>query len=238
MERLFHPVHFPSGIPGSIQGVDVDTSFFIGNYPPSCSIQAGLLTPEEEAQLPSRQSVMGSGASVEEIAKAESIRSDLWEELLPMTPLKPGTPETCHNRFQLTSSGDKRFTHIRLNLFPDGGVARLRVYGTPQFDWDHHPAAQVVDLVALSNGGRCVAFSDAHFGQPLNLISPGRGINMGDGWETARRLDRPAILEVDSEGHLKVTGKEWACFRLGHAGMISTVEIDTSESKTLPEVRF
>ena len=140
---------------------------------------------------------MGSGRSAEELAKADSVRSDLWQELVPMSQLMPGNPETCHNIFDVSSSVKRssRFTHIRLNLFPDGGVARLRVYGTPQFDWDHHPVSQKVDLVALCNGGRCVAFSDAHFGQPLNLISPGRGINMGDGWETARRLDRPAILE-------------------------------------------
>jgi allantoicase len=111
-----------------------------------------------------------------------------------MTSLKPGKPETRHNYFKSLNTKD-RFTHIRLNLFPDGGVARLRCFGNPQVDWTAIPASERVDLVALVNGGQCIGFSDAHYGHPKNLISPGRAANMADGWETARRLDRPAVLE-------------------------------------------
>ena len=82
-------------------------------------------------------------------------------------------------------NNDALFTHIRLNIFPDGGIARLRVYGDVHIQVTD--SEQTLDLLALENGGRVVAYSDAHFGHPRNLINPGRGVNMGDGWETKRR---------------------------------------------------
>ncbi|XP_046445187.1 allantoicase-like [Daphnia pulex] len=222
------------GIPGCIHGFDVDTSYFVGNYPPKMSIQAAVLPLEQEEKLPVRRSHIGNQAYLDEMVTVNAMHSELWEELVPMSELKPGTPETCHNYFNSLNIKD-RFTHIRFNLYPDGGVARLHVYGTPKFDWTTVPASEVcitrVDLVALANGGECMGFSDAHFGNPKNLISPGRGTGMYDGWETARRLDRPSILEEDVNGHLLVTGKEWACFRLGHSGIVTAVEVDTHHFK-------
>ena len=78
-------------------------------------------------------------------------------------------------------NNDAIFTHIRLNIFPDGGIARLRVYGDVHIQVTDHE--QTLDLLALENGGRVIAYSDAHFGHPRNLINPGRGVNMGDGWK-------------------------------------------------------
>jgi len=218
------------GIPGSIQGIDIDTSYFMGNFPPKCSVQAAILTPEQEAKLPVRRSHIGNEAYLDQMVIASSLKSELWEDLVPITSVKPGAEDTCHNYFR-SNNTTGRFTHVRLNLFPDGGVARLRIYGTPIFDWTNIPTSERVDLVALNNGGECVGYSDAHFGNPKSLISPGRANSMADGWETARRLDRPAVLEEDFNGHLKVTGNEWAAFRLGHTGVINAVEVDTHHYK-------
>ncbi len=148
----------------------------------------------EEAKLPVRRSHIGNEAYLDQMVIANSIHTEKWETLVPMTRMRPGGSDTRHHFFK-SANTTERFSHIRLNLFPDGGVARLRAYGTPQYDWSSIPASDRVDLVALTNGGTCLAFSDAHFGHPKNLIAPGRGVNMADGWETARRADRPAILE-------------------------------------------
>lgn len=108
------------------------------------------------------------------------------------------------------------YSHLRLNMYPDGGIARLRVYGTIQ------PSAKVtllgeeIDLLAMENGGRALACNDEHFGSMHNLNAPGRGINMGDGWETARR---------------RVPGNDWAVLALGRAGMVKKIEIDTAHFK-------
>ena len=49
-------------------------------------------------------------------------------------------------------------------------MARFRVYGVGQRDWSSVPAHQEVDLVAMTNGGVCLGYSDAHFGHPRNMI--------------------------------------------------------------------
>lgn len=93
---------------------------------------------------------------------------------------------------------------MRLNLFPDGGIARLRVYGFSQPDWSIVKSDELIDLVSNENGGFCIGFSNGKYSKTKNLIKPGRGINMGDGWETARKPDRPAILKVDAKGMFEV----------------------------------
>ncbi|KAK1874725.1 Allantoicase [Dissostichus eleginoides] len=108
---------------------------------------------------------------------------------------------------------------------------QTRVYGVGQRDWSDISPNQDVDLLALTNGGVCLGYSDAHFGHPRNMIGLGRGVNMADGWETARRLDRPKHLEEDEHGVLLVPGWEWAVFRLGHPGVIRSVELDTDHFK-------
>jgi allantoicase len=105
-------------------------------------------------------------------------------------------------------------THLRLNIYPDGGIARLRIYGEIRAD----PAGMgaVADLVAVENGGRALLCSNEHFGSMHNLTLPGRGVNMGDGWETARR---------------RGPGNDWVILALGHPGTIESVEIDTAHFK-------
>ena len=108
------------------------------------------------------------------------------------------------------------WTHLRLHIYPDGGVARLRVFGAAHFDWGKVEADQEVDLAYVFHGGRALAWSDAHFGAPERLLGPGRGVNMGDGWETARR---------------RGPGHDWSVLKLGHAGSISRVIVDTAHFK-------
>lgn len=216
------------GVPGIIYGFDIDTSFFTGNYAPRISVQAACLNQDITDLLP-RGERIGTAASDEEMEVIEKLMSDSWLELVPMSKLRPGYADTCHHYFPI--SAQRRWTHIRLNLYPDGGIARMKVYGVGNKDWSSLPLNQMVDLASMQNGGVCLGYSDAHFGQPRNLIGIGRAKNMGDGWETARRLDRPPILKVNDKGILDVPGYEWAVFRLGHPGVIIHVEVDTNHFK-------
>ncbi|KAL5016030.1 hypothetical protein ScPMuIL_005619 [Solemya velum] len=213
------------GIPGIIYGIDVDTSFFTGNYVPKVSVQAARL----KTKLPGRESKMGTAASSEQTNAIAKLKSQDWEEILSVNPLKPGYKTSCHNYFTVAAS--TAYSHIRLNMFPDGGIARLRVYGRAVPDWSRISNSEVIDLVAMQNGGMCVGYSDVHYGHARNLIQPGRADVMADGWETARKSDRPAVLEQDTSGILKVPGMDWCVFRLGHAGIISKIEIDTNHFK-------
>ncbi len=108
------------------------------------------------------------------------------------------------------------YSHLRLNIFPDGGIARLRVYGRIQPPIKALQSSELLDLLAMENGGRALTCNDEHFGSMHNLNAPGRGINMGDGWETARR---------------RLPGNDWAVLALGQAGVVEEIEIDTAHFK-------
>jgi allantoicase len=133
-----------------------------------------------------------------------------WVEIVPATSLKGNS----HHFIPL--SGATAWTHLRLNIFPDGGVARLRVYGQPVCDWASKDPNALHEVSLLENGGRVVGFNDAHFGTPFRLIMPGRGVNMGDGWETRRRRE---------------PGHDWCIIALGHAATIEKIEVDTAHFK-------
>ena len=113
-------------------------------------------------------------------------------------------------------SDSRVWSHLRLHIYPDGGIARLRVYGEVARDWTKRSGTDLYDLIAVENGGRPVAWNDAHFGNPINLLAPGRGENMGDGWETRRRRE---------------PGNDWAVLALGCPGTIKRIEIDTAHFK-------
>jgi len=132
-----------------------------------------------------------------------------WAQLLPPSPLQGDQ----HNYFELHSA--QEVTHLRLNIFPDGGVARLRAYGTLRPEW-RRSANKPQDLAAALNGGRALACSDEHYGSMHNLLLPGRGASMADGWETRRRRD---------------PGHDWVILRLGHPGRIERIEVDTAHFK-------
>lgn len=216
-------------VPGVVYGVEVDTAFFTGNYAPKVSVQAARLTEQDEALIPFRQeNEIGVACTTEMLDQIGKINSDNWIHLIGQTDLKPGYQESRLNYFEVTSR--ETFTHLRLNMFPDGGIARFRVYGEVFLEKQPNQR-EIIDLVAFDNGGVCKGYSNAHYGHPRNLIRKGKGINMGDGWETARRLDRPAILELDKNGILQVPGDEWAVFRLGYVGDIESIEVDTNHYK-------
>ncbi len=134
-----------------------------------------------------------------------------WTEILPRSPLAGDS----RNEFEIDS--DTGFARIRLNIYPDGGVARLRVLGEPRPDWPALAAsAERLDLAAALNGGAPLACSDRFFSEPRNLLLPGPPTHMGDGWETRRR---------------RGPGHDWVVIRLGHPGTIEVVEVDTTYFK-------
>jgi len=174
------------GLPGVVCGLVVDTAFFRGNFPESCSVEGCDVSGAPDPQQ------IADGAH--------------WFEILPNSPLQGNTA----NQFPVTV--DRRVTHLRLNIYPDGGVARLRVHGWSQPTWTRFALqGGEVDLAALENGGWVPACSDMFFGHRQNLILPGRSRFMGDGWETRRRGP----------------GRDWSIIRLGAPGAIHRVELDT-----------
>jgi len=130
-----------------------------------------------------------------------------WITLIPSTSLKGNS----HHYF--TIDNNACFTHVRLNIYPDGGVARLRVHGRVVSDVSALDKAAVHDLAAVELGARAIAWNDAHFGAVANLLNPGRGVNMGDGWETRRRRE---------------PGNDWCIIELGHPGKVEQVILDTA----------
>jgi allantoicase len=177
------------GIPGIVRGVVVDTSFFRGNFPESCSIEAIAVagTPDPA-----------------------TLQNAAWTEIVPRSPLKGDSK----NLFPVEHVAS--VTHLRLNIFPDGGVARLRVHGEGHFDRHRYPAGSEVDLAAAEHGASVLLCSDMFFGHRHNLIMPGRSTHMGDGWETRRR---------------RGPGHDWTIVRLAARGRLHRVEIDTDHFK-------
>ena len=149
------------GAAGIVAGVVVDTAHFSGNYPPHGSLDGAAVEGH---------------CSVDELTRAD------WQPLLPLSDLAGNTT----NYFPVYS--DRRVTHVRLNIHPDGGVARLRVHGTVLPD-PRLVDAGPFDLAALENGGRVTAVSNEFYGRPAQLIGRGLARSMGEGWETARRRD-------------------------------------------------
>ena len=190
------------GAPGTVVGFDVDTHFFVGNSPAFVSIE-GLHAPR--------------GTALTALLARE------WSELLPQMPVRPD----AQNLFAAASGAP--VTHVRLNIFPDGGVARFRVYGRVAADWvepvhdadtRRHVPADLVDLAAVANGGLALACSDAFFGPMNNLLLPGRAENMGGGWETRRK-------RVAEQG----AAHDWILVRLGARGTVGAIEVDTNHFK-------
>jgi allantoicase len=172
------------GAAGVVRGVVIDTAWFKGNYPPEASVEAASAAGHP---------------STDELLAVD------WQHLVARTALK-GDSE---NAFAVSS--ERRWTHVRLSIHPDGGVARLRVHGDVVPD----PAllGDGVDLAALENGGLVVGCSNMFYSSPNNLISPGLVRTMGEGWETARRRD---------------DGNDWVSVRLVAEGVVHIAELDTS----------
>jgi len=172
-------------LPGRIRGLNIDTSHFTGNYAPSASLEACY------------------------VADGDPTDATQWQEILSSRSLQG---DSLH--IHAVNDGQV-YSHVRLHIYPDGGIARLRVYGEVVKDWQQL-AGHEIDLVAMENGGRALLCSDEHFGVMENILAPGRGINMGDGWETARRRE---------------PGFDWVIIALGVPGEVSEIEVDTAHFK-------
>jgi allantoicase len=176
------------GRPGTIAGFEIDTCFFTGNYPPAASIEAC----HSDATIPGDECD--------------------WVTLVPTLGLKGNDRAVVAADPAFVG---RTFTHVRLNIFPDGGVARLRVFGAVTVDWSKAEGERI-DLLAMENGGKGLIVNDQHYGKAENLTAPGRGVDMGDGWETRRRRE---------------PGNDWAIVELGAPGVIEEVIVDTAHFK-------
>ncbi|HSU28120.1 MAG TPA: allantoicase [Chitinophagaceae bacterium] len=174
---------------GTIKGVDIDTNFFLGNHPPHASMEACYI----------------ESSSAFDPGKAS------WKEILMKSPLDPGS----HNYYEIKDVGI--YTHLRLHIYPDGGVARLKVYGNVFKNWKEADDKELIDLAAAVNGAQSVLCNDMFFSHMDNLIMPGRGVNMGDGWETKRNR---------TPGN-----RDWVIVKLAHRGRIEKILIDTCHFK-------
>jgi allantoicase len=182
------------GLPGVLRGVVVDTSFFTGNYPARFSLE-GCGFDGAPPYKDEKKKLLASTAT--------------WTELLPEAALKGDS----QNPVAIEHAG--RFTHVRFKIYPDGGVARLRLHGEVVPDATR-VTERKFDLAAVENGGRTVASSDQFYSAPLNLLMPGRAKQMSDGWETRRRRE---------------PGHDWVIVKLGMTGSIDRIEIDTAHFK-------
>jgi allantoicase len=171
---------------GIVRGVDLDTSHFTGNYPPAASLEGC------------------------DMAEGDPAADSEWFPLLPAVDLGGNR----HHYFAIDPV--RRCSHVRVNLYPDGGLARLRVYATPVFDSALADTDGLIDLAAALNGGTALAANNEHFGAASNLLLPGRGVDMGDGWETRRRRE---------------PGHDWCIIALARPGVIEAIEIDTAHFK-------
>jgi len=172
--------------PGRVRGFDLDTSHFTGNYPPAASVEACF------------------------VANGDPDANTAWHPLLPSVNLRGNS----HHYFEARS--DAPVSHLRVNLYPDGGLARLRVYGTPEFDASARDADGLIDLASALNGATVVAANNQHFGLASTLLMPGRGVDMGDGWETRRRRE---------------PGNDWCVIALARPGILEAIEVDTAHFK-------
>jgi allantoicase len=174
------------GVPGIIAGFEIDTRHFTGNYPPGAELEV----------CRSEEKVPDEAAGWTKVTDRLALNGD--DRIY--VPIAHGAP----------------VTHVRLHIFPDGGVARLRIWGRVAKDWAKVDPEARLDLLAMEHGGRGIIANDEHYGRIENLTAPGRGANMGDGWETRRRRE---------------PGHDWAVLALGAPGLIEEVIIDTAHFK-------
>jgi allantoicase len=177
------------GAPGLVRGVIIDTAWFTGNFPPFASID---------------------GCEVDGYPSPDELTTAEWQPLLGRSALAGDSA----NAFAVAAT--RRVTHVRLNIFPDGGVARLRVHGEVVPDPRFIGLGALVDLAGVEHGGLVTACSNEFYGNPGNLLLPGFARTMGEGWETARRRD---------------SGNDWVTVQLGLPGVVRMAELDTSHFK-------
>jgi len=173
------------GSAGIISKIEIDTSYFTGNFPPFFSLE-GIYSETEPNKVSN------------------------WKSLIAKTNLVGD----CKNNFELNLK--EKFNFVRLQIFPDGGVARIRLFGEVKYNWDRFNNEEIIELSSLKLGGSILAYNNAHYGDVSALLSEGRGKTMGDGWETRRRRE---------------PGNDWIIIKLAQKGNIEKIEIDTAHFK-------
>ena len=173
------------GSAGIISKIEIDTSYFTGNFPPFFSLE-GIYS------------------------ETEPDKNSNWKTLIDKTSLIGD----CKNNFELNLKETLNF--IRLQIFPDGGVARIRLFGEVKYNWKQFNSDEIIELSSLKLGGSILAYNNAHYGDVSALLSDGRGKTMGDGWETRRRRE---------------PGNDWIIIKLAQKGNIEKIEIDTAHFK-------
>ena len=173
------------GSAGIISKIEIDTSYFTGNFPPFFSLE-GIYS------------------------ETEPNKDTNWKSLIAKTNLVGD----CKNNFELNLK--EKFNFVRLQIFPDGGVARIRLFGEVKYNWDRFNNEEIIELSSLKLGGSILAYNNAHYGDVSALLSEGRGKTMGDGWETRRRRE---------------PGNDWIIIKLAQKGIIEKIEIDTAHFK-------
>lgn len=168
--------------------MEIDTAYFTGNYAEAISVHGAFETGNDADE------------------RVKDARYTRWNEVLGRQNCGPS------QRHGWLVEGAPEVTHVKLCMYPDGGIARFRLYGEAVPVWPQN-VEEEVELSAAVMGGVAVNCSDEHFGRKENLLMPGRGANMGDGWETKRSR---------GQGHM-----DWAIVRLGAKGMVSRMVIDT-----------
>ena len=173
------------GSAGIISKIEIDTSYFTGNFPPFFSLE-GIYS------------------------ETDPDKDSNWKSLIAKTNLIGD----CKNNFELNLK--EKFNFVRLQIFPDGGVARIRLFGEVKYNWDRFNNEEIIELSSLKLGGSILAYNNAHYGDVSALLSEGRGKTMGDGWETRRRRE---------------PGNDWIIIKLAQKGIIEKIEIDTAHFK-------
>ena len=172
------------GKPGMINKVDIDTSYFSGNHPSQISLQACI----SNKKIPDKKTK--------------------WITIIK----KSQTKANSHHFFNVRNKSF--FTHVKLNIFPDGGVARIRIYGSMKIK--KIKGKKILNLTSVLNGAVPIVCNNEHFGRAENILAPGNGKNMGDGWETRRSRGK---------------NFDWIIIKCGEAGKINKIQIDTHHFK-------
>jgi allantoicase len=179
------------GAAATLRGLDIDTNHFLGNHPPFASVEGCKLPMDTDVET--------------------LLAHDDWDALVKKIALDPGS------QHYIDMFSDYLYTHLKLHIYPDGGVARFKVYGEVQTDWNQYNSDERLDLAAATMGARALCCNDMFFSHMDNLIMPGRGVNMGDGWETKRNRT--------------LGNRDWIVVKLAHAGHLKQVLIDTCHFK-------
>ena len=230
------------GLAGNVLGLELDTAHFTGNQVPAASVYAACIDEDEASWIGAPRPTLnerGSCSTPEEIAEANARveAAAEWHELLPITKLRAGYVADGYSvhRFAVPAAvAGRRVTHLRVNAHPDGGLARMRAWGVVSRDFARELAATAVgpiDLLSALNGARALGCSNRHYGEPRNLLRPGRGLRMDDGWETARNPNRPpVILKDEQSGLVHMPGvSDWCVLRLAAVGArLKELVIDTA----------